>query len=40
MVEVPVAVARRDAGVVGGVESTVTVVVAVEVPFVFVAVIV
>jgi hypothetical protein len=38
MVEVPVAVAASEAGVVGGVASTVTVVVAVEVPFAFVAV--
>lgn len=37
MVEVPVPVAERAVGVVGGVVSTVTVVVAVEVPFVFVA---
>lgn len=38
MVEVPVGVARSEPGVVGGVESMVIVVVAVEVPFVLVAV--
>jgi hypothetical protein len=38
IVEVPIAVAATEAGVVGGVVSTVTEVVAVEVPFGFVAV--